>query len=159
MADLPETDGRNLVELLDMLRPIPEPEPISMLPATQGWVWLGLVVLLTLAALGRWGWRRWRANAYRRAALAELEAAGDDPAATAGILRRAALVAFPRRKVAGLLGPDWLEFLDRTCPGAGFSGAAGEALLRAPYREQAPNPELTRSARHWLKSHRPGADA
>lgn len=154
MADGPETEGKNLVELLDMLRPIPEPEPISMFPATQGWIWLGLGVTAALAWIGWRLWRRWAANAYRRVALAELDAVGDDPAAIAGILRRAALVAFPRRKVVNLLGQDWLDFLNGTCPGAGFTGPAGEALLRAPWRDEVSCPDLTRHARHWLKAHR-----
>lgn len=154
MADLPDTEGKNLVEMLDMLKPIPEPEPVSMFPATQGWIWLGLAALALLGWAGFRAWRHWRANAYRRAALAELERAGDDPAAVAGILRRAALVAFPRKEVVALLGQDWLEFLDATCPGTEFSGAPGAVLLRAPWTSEAPNPELTLRARHWLKKHR-----
>lgn len=154
MSDLPDTDGKNLVELLDMLKPIPEPAPISMWPATEGWIWLALLLLALAATVGWWTHRRWAANAYRRAALAELAAAQDDPAAIAGILRRAALVAYPRRQVAALLGPDWLGFLDDTCRDSGFSSAAGAALVRAPYREEPTNPDLTRLARGWLKTHR-----
>ncbi len=154
MAGLPDTEGRNLVELLDMLKPIPEPEPISMWPATEGWIWLGLTILALLIWAGWRARRHWRANAYRRAALAELDAAGDDPAAIAAILRRAALVAYPRRAVAGRLGADWLEFLDRTCPGAGFAGPDGERLVTAPWKAAPPSPDLARRARHWLKRHK-----
>ncbi|MEV8465636.1 DUF4381 domain-containing protein [Fluviibacterium sp. DFM31] len=159
MAQPPDTEGKNLVEMLDMLKPIPEPEPISMIPATQGWIWLSLAVLAALVWLGWRAARHWQANAYRRAALKELDAAGDDPAKVADILRRAALVAYPRRKVVGLLGPDWLAFLSETCPGAGFSGDAGEILLRAPWRDEPPDPRVTGLARHWLKAHRREAPA
>lgn len=155
MAGLPETDGKNLVELLDMLKPIPEPDPVSMVPATQGWIWLGLALLAVVLLAGRWGWRRWRANAYRRAALAELEAAGGAPAEVAAILRRAALAAYPRRKVAPLTGTAWLAFLDETCEGVGFASGAGAALVEAPYRGGGtPSPELEEQARLWLKKHR-----
>ena len=109
MADTPETDGKNLVELLDMLEPIPEPAPISMVPATAGWIWLGLAVAAALAYAGYRAHRHWKANAYRRAALAELAHAGDKPEAIAAILRRAVLVAYPRSEVAALTGPDWIR--------------------------------------------------
>ena len=155
MEELPETEGKNLVELLDMLNPIPEPDPISMFPSTQGWLWLGLALILGALLVGRWAWRWWRANAYRRAALAELKAAGDDPATVAAILRRAALVAYPRGQVASLTGAAWLGFLERTCDSAAFAGEVGAALVQAPYRDGgAANPELTRQAQHWLKGHR-----
>ena len=158
MEEIPDTEGKNLIELLDMLKPVPEPDPISMFPATQGWVWLGLALCLAALLVGRWSWRRWRANAYRRAALAELKTAGDDPATVAAILRRAALVAYPRGQVASLTGAAWLAFLEKTCDGAAFVGEVGEvgaALVQAPYRGGgAANPELTRQAQHWLKGHR-----
>ncbi|PRY26803.1 uncharacterized protein DUF4381 [Aliiruegeria haliotis] len=152
-ATLPDTEGLDLVALLDLLKPIPEPEPISMWPATDAWIWLGLAVLGLLG----WGahilWRRWQANAYRRAALAELEAAGEDPAAIAAVLRRTALAAFPRAEVASLVGPDWLAFLDATSSG-GFSTELGTLLTRAPYSPQPGSPDLARLARGWVRGHR-----
>ncbi|MDV7144967.1 DUF4381 domain-containing protein [Tropicimonas sp. TH_r6] len=156
MTDLPETEGKNLIELLDMLKPIPEPEPISMFPATSGWIWLGLALaalLLWAALLAR---RHWRANAYRRAALAELDGVGEDPVAIAEILRRTALVAFPRAQVAGLSGDDWLAFLDDSHGGSGFASDLGEILLTAPYRQlDAPETAgLHRLARSWIRTHR-----
>ncbi|SDI45394.1 DUF4381 domain-containing protein [Aliiruegeria lutimaris] len=155
MADLPETDGKNLVEMLDMLKPIPEPEPISMIPATSGWIWLGLAVIGLLCFAGYRARRYWNANAYRRAALAELARAGDKPEAIAAILRRAALVAYPRADVASLTGPDWCAFLDKSYGGDGFSGDLGAALTRAPWREVPTDPAVTALARRWLKSHKP----
>lgn len=156
MAEQPDTEGKNLVELLDMLRPIPEPPPVSMWPATAGWIWLGLGIL----ALATWvGWRalrRWRAGAYRRAALAQLSAAGDDPVQVAAILRRTALAAYPRRDVAGLIGDDWLSFLDQSAGMNGFSSDAGEALLAAPYRPMPAVPGLGQLARDWVRRHRAG---
>ncbi len=154
MADLPDTEGKNLVEMLDMLKPIPEPHPISMVPATPGWIWLGLALLALVLWLAFRARQRWQANAYRRAALAQLDAAGDDPLAIATILRRTALAAFPRGEVASLTGPDWLDFLDRTGKG-GFVSEAGEVLIRAPYRSEPANPEAARLARSWIRTHKP----
>ncbi|MBY8977158.1 DUF4381 domain-containing protein [Rhodobacteraceae bacterium NNCM2] len=146
----------NLVELLDLLEPPPEPPPISMLPQTMGWVWLALVVI---AAFGftLWKWRvRHAANAYRRAALAELQAASD-PAAIARIVRRTALMAFPRAEVAGLYGEEWLAFLDRTGGGTVFREGAGRAIATAPYDRGGATSDLAGIAAAWIRDHRAGA--
>jgi hypothetical protein len=147
-------DGLNLIELLDLLEPVPEPPAPALWPQTAGWVWLGLA----LAALALWVGRRLlarrRANAYRCAALDAIAAAGDDPAALAAILRRAALAAYPRRAVAGLAGDDWLAFLDRAYGGAGFREGPGRALIRAPYAPGAAAPGLAALAAEWTRRHR-----
>ncbi|MFV0513496.1 MAG: DUF4381 domain-containing protein [Jhaorihella sp.] len=152
----PDYEGLNLIELLDQLEPTPEPAPIPMTPQTPGWIVLGAV--LALAAL--WAIRKLvlhrRARAYRRAALRELDRAGDDAARIADVLRRAALAGFPRAQVAGLHGQGWLAFLDRTGPG-GFDSAAGNGMLTAPYRESRDDPALARLARDWVRKHRQGA--
>ncbi|QDL90406.1 DUF4381 domain-containing protein [Paroceanicella profunda] len=148
-----------LIDLLDMLAEPPAPPPVAMTPQTWGWGALLALVLLALAWLAWRTWRHRRANAYRRAALAELAAAGDDPARIAGILRRTALAAWPRTRVASLTGPDWLAFLDAT-GGTGFVDGPGAALARAPYRDgQAPVPGLGDLAAGWVRRHRVEAQA
>ncbi|WP_083098072.1 DUF4381 domain-containing protein [Pseudophaeobacter leonis] len=159
--------GLSLVELYDQLLMPAPPGPVAMWPQTVGWVWLvlGLVALLALAVGKLVAWRR--ATRYRRAALAELRLAGDDPVAIAIILRRAALSGFPRDAVAGLHGSDWLAFLDCATHRVQFGGtAAGEVLKQAPYRPQAPHKDLPDMAAAWIRTHRvpgvhgvPGAGA
>jgi hypothetical protein len=163
-SDAASTDGppTSLVELMDRLVEPPEPAPVPLVPETAGWWVLAALALLLL------GWALWRAarrrraEAYRRAALAELEAAGGDPAATAAILRRAALAAYPRGEVAGRAGGDWVEFLHRT---GGFPLEQGPALLAAPYRPGGPHgaaegpaagdaAALRDAAERWLRRHR-----
>jgi hypothetical protein len=142
-----------LIDLLNQLVEPPEPPPVAMTPQTWGWAVLAALLALTLAWLGWRAWRRWRGNAYRRAALAELAAAGDDPARIAEILRRTALAAWPRERVASLTGRDWLAFLDAT--GGGFAEGPGAALAVAPYRrEGAPVPGLGQVAARWVRRHR-----
>lgn len=160
MADLPETSGLNLVELLDLLRPIPEPEPISMVPATQGWLWLVLAIGTVTVWIVGIALRRRRSSAYRRAALAELDQAGGDPARVAAILRRTALVAYPRRQVAALVGDDWLRFLDGTCAGSSFAdGPGGQLLTKAPYSGFGQvDTALLHQCRHWIEKHREGKE-
>lgn len=148
-----DLDGLNLVQLLDLLEPAREPLPISMMPQTVGWIWVAFGLIAGLLLLIRKGLRRHRANAYRRAALAALSDAGDDPARIAQIVRRTALAAFPREDVAGLTGEHWLAFLDRTLPGDGFSDGPGRVLAAAPYRDVPVPPGLTELAQKWISNH------
>ncbi|NIZ63039.1 DUF4381 domain-containing protein [Sedimentitalea sp. CY04] len=151
-------NGLNLVELLDLLDPPPEPVRVAMVPQTSGWIVLGLVVALLLL----WGavtlLRRYRANAYRRAALGELNELtrdGEDPAQISVLLRRTALAAYPRGQVASLHGDNWLRFLDAHFPGEGFSTGPGQVLATAPWRPVAADPALTALARDWILTHHP----
>lgn len=152
-----DTEGSptNLVDLMAELVPPPEPEPISMMPETTGW----LVVAVLVVGLGAYLIVRYRrhkrAEAYRGAALAALDAAGSDPEAVARILRQTALTAFPREEVAGLSGGAWLRFLDQTCDAGAFEGPAGQALVTAPYRSQATlSQESLQLVRHWVSHHK-----
>jgi len=145
----------NLVELYDLLVLPDAPAPVSMWPQTVGWIWLGLAVL-SLILIGVWRVWKWRrATQYRREALAELRAAGDDPVAISSILRRTALAVFSRETVAGLQGRAWLEFLDQSSDAAAFaSSEAGRILAKAPFSPQAPHKDLPAMAEHWIKMHR-----
>lgn len=152
-----EFKGKNLVELLDMLEPVPEPNAISMWPQTQGWIWLALAFAGVCGFLFV-KWRaRYRANAYRRAALRALSEARQDPSEIAEILRRTALAGFCRDKVANLSGDAWLGFLDAQTPHKGFSSEQGRAMLSAAYRSDVkPIEGLEDLARLWIRSHKAG---
>ncbi|MFC3612311.1 DUF4381 domain-containing protein [Lutimaribacter marinistellae] len=147
----------NLIDLLDGLVEPPVPEAVAMTPQTAGWAVLAVLVLLGLLWLVLRFVRRWRANAYRRAALAELGAAGDDPAVIAAVLRRTALAAWPREEVASLTGEAWLRFLDRTGGKEGFAAGPGQAMEAAVYRGgTTAMPELTEMAARWIRQHDAG---
>lgn len=152
-------DPVNLIDLLDRLAEPTQPPPVSMTPQTGGWIVVAVIVLLAFVWLVWRGIRARQARAYRRAALAELNRAGDDPVAVAAILRRTALAAWPRRQVASLVGEDWLAFLDRTGGDDAFSTGVGRALITAPYRsgEAAPIPGLQDIAGRWVRRHRVAA--
>lgn len=148
-----------LIELLDLLEPVPDPPSVSMWPQTGGWI----VVCGVLVVTGAWlVWRivrNRRANAYRRAALREIELAGDEVAALAGILRRTALAAFPRAEVAGLYGEAWLAFLDRSYGGNAFQEGPGRAFALAPYVPSRAEEPLAPLASEWVRRHRPPTGA
>ena len=145
--------GLSLIELLDLLEPVPEPVPPSLWPETVGWLWLGVALILLLAWLAyRWH-RAYRANAYRRAALDAIAAAADDPAALAAIVRRTALAAYPRTELAQLHGESWLAFLDRSYGGTGFTAGPGRAIATAPYQPSPTAPELGAVVAEWVRRH------
>ncbi|MEP3048842.1 MAG: DUF4381 domain-containing protein [Roseibium sp.] len=148
--------GLNLPDLIDLLEPVPEPAPISMVPQTVGWLWLGLGVLVVLGMII---WRIWtyrKTTAYRREALAELKLKSD-PASIAHLLRRTALAAYPRVKVASLTGSDWLSFLDTSYGGTEFSNGPGRVIADSPYMRRVETQDLTSLARIWIKTHRKDA--
>ena len=146
---------------------IPLPQAVSLWPAT--WISRIVIILLILGLIGaaiRFT-RRWHTNRYRRAALAELEgivhspAVEKDPVSTidnlALLVRRTALVAFPRERIAPLSGAAWLDFLDHSYAGHEFSRGAGRALGLVPYAPRsvatgdvAPLADLVR---HWIGTH------
>ncbi len=102
-------DARSLEDLRD----IAMPEPVSWWPLALGWwVLLGFILFSGIVALIRLVGRR-RANAYRRAALRELESA-TTVTAVADVLKRTALCAWPRSDVAFLAGTAWCDWLAST---------------------------------------------
>ncbi len=149
-----DVEGKSLVELLDMLEPAPAPTPIPMTPQTWGWAVLALL-LLAVVCYGVYMYRRHRkANAYRRCALADLQAADNDVAKIAEILRRTALAAFPRDQVASLHGSAWVIFLTQSSENISISPPEARALLEAPYRSNTRNPAVAKLARDWIRTHK-----
>jgi hypothetical protein len=98
---------------LQNLRDIAEPTPVPWWPPAVGWWILSVVVAAFAVWLAVRAWRRWRANAYRRAALKKLRSA-TKLVEIAEILKRAALCAFPRTDVASLSGDAWSDWLRQT---------------------------------------------
>jgi hypothetical protein len=149
-----DTEGKSLVELLDMLEPAPAPAPISMAPQTWGWAVLALL-LVSAVVFGLYRYRRHRkSNAYRRIALADLQAADNDVAKIAEILRCTALAAFPRDEVAGINGADWITFLNQSSDKTSISSSEAQDLLLAPYRPGPSNPNIAKFARDWIRTHK-----
>lgn len=146
--------GLNLVDLLELLKPIPLPEPVSMWPQTQGWIWLALIaggLVFIVVQRVRHSWYR---NRYRRAALEEVKHAGGNTVLLASILRRTALAAYPRSSVAGLFGSDWLDFLDKSYGGTDFSSGKGRVLATSPYGHGKSFDSLDQLVTTWIKRHK-----
>jgi hypothetical protein len=119
------------------------PEPVAWWPPAPGW-WLVAALVMIAVVLGWALWRRRRQGAAVRAALSRLTAlnqafqiGGDQrrfAAEVSQLLRRLALIRYPRERVAGLTGSAWLTFLDATGGGDGFTQGSGRVLADRPYR-------------------------
>lgn len=157
MAEAPDP----LAELKD----IHLPAPPDLWPPAPGWWLLGIATAL-LVAYGLYVlYNLWRANAYRREAITELdsyfanERSEDKQLLTSvnALLKRVALSRFPRMDVAKLSGESWVAFLDSKIPGHDFTMGPGQVLIDGPYAETvAPvnRAALHQLARNWIKQHR-----
>jgi uncharacterized protein DUF4381 len=140
-------------------------------PPAPGWYWLLGFVFVIILILALRFLLRWQQNCYRREALAELarmETVLGNPAQKGGavtrfaeLLKRAALSAWPREKVASLTGSTWLAFLDHTGRTKSFTEGLGALLGQVPYDPhladgltEAQLRELAGCIRDWLKHHR-----
>jgi hypothetical protein len=157
LAEAPQADP--VAGLVD----IPLPAAVSLWPQTWP-LRIALAVLAASLLLGLfWFVRFWHRNRYRREALSELtrieSAIGTAPTAEtsvalASLVRRTALAAFPRERVAGLAGPAWLSFLDRTAGGTVFAEGAGRTLESGAYQPAPANTgALAAAVQHWIKAH------
>lgn len=146
------------------------PAPVSWMPQTWGWAALAALTGLALAICLALALRRYHRNAYRREALqilaaieqdlAKLETATRAPGQVAKLLKRTALAAWPREKVAPRTGEDWIAFLEAS--GDKTMGRALSHLIReTEYRSAINAPtlsskeanEIVRDARHWIERH------
>lgn len=103
------------------------PKEVSLAPQTPAWYLLGAALAGALLLAVVRAAQRYRRDVYRRAALSELArlreaAAGTERSAALEqlpeLLKRSALAAFPRERVAALSGARWHVFLECSAPGA-----------------------------------------
>lgn len=145
------------------LRDIHLPPLTSWWPPAPGWWLLAALILLVVAKLASVIIQRRRAAAAKKEGLILLsacrkvyETTGDKAQAASEIseiLRRVALVYFPRDQVAGLQGDDWVNFLTRTGRKSDFL-TIKDCLLQLPYQKNDTNTlvePLFYCAQEWIK--------
>ncbi len=157
-----------LQSALRSLHDLAVPEPISWIPQTWGWALIA-VFLTAIIGVKAFQWiKNYRANAYRREALAMLDdiqrllrepSTRPDAVHQLGeLLKRTALAAWPRKEVASLSSRSWASFL-RNHGGAVDSSELARLLDDAEYRTTDElggmrfGDEVVVSARAWIERH------
>lgn len=142
------------------LKELPYPDAISMTPQTMGWMLLAAILLALAGWLGWRIYRRWKANAYRRNALASIEDMRSEPALAVDLpflLRKTALMAFDRQTVASLRGKAWIGWLNETAAGTAFSDSDADSLDALAYSKQQIDGQrlrhLLENSRRWVERH------
>jgi Domain of unknown function (DUF4381) len=151
-------DPGSLENLHDLVMPVPVP----WWPPPLGWVVVSAALIMLL------GWwliraiRHWQSNSYRREALVLLEKIDRSGAELPILIKRVALSAYPRERVASLTGEQWQAFLDQTGHTDAFTKGAGRRLARLAYEpQQAASLSTTElnglrtAVRDWILRHRP----
>ena len=147
---------------LSNLRDIVVPPDVPLWPPAPGWWIVGAAIAASAVVLAAMAAVRYRRNAYRRAALGELADVEHLPPGEAAqritaVLKRAALVAYPRPDVAELSGKAWLGFLDRTGHTDAFTTGPARELPSLAYggqRRASALPAVISAARAWVRDHR-----
>lgn len=141
---------------LDKLHDFYQPPPPAWTPQTAGWYLLfaiaGLLVTWSAVHLGR----KWFADRYRREALRELSLL--DPNEFSALLKRTALAAWPRERVASLSGAAWLEFLNKAADDEVFRHSPADRIEDLALRPETLSSEDEQTLRDavavWIRRHR-----
>lgn len=130
--------------LLQQLKDLHNPASVSWWPLAVGWYGVIFLLLLVLSLFGflfyRYRQRKKRHDfIFQQLTSIEKKLLDHDPTAVSDcsvLLRKIALLHFPRQEVAGLHGAAWLEFLDRTGNTQEFSQGCGRLLITVAYQQQ-----------------------
>jgi Domain of unknown function (DUF4381) len=150
------------------LRDIVAPSDFPLFPLAPG-VWILIAALAAIVVLHAWwAWQRFRANAYRRAAVRELKLLAASPESqdaqlllgVSAVLKRVALISYGRERVASLSGVAWATFIAQQAPPGTdteiIANAFGNAL-RAKKGPVSLRP-LIAAAKAWVRRHRPSGE-
>jgi hypothetical protein len=156
----------NSSDPLAQLRDIHLPEPAGWWPPAPGW-WFVAISLLIVVIFAIRIVKEWLAKGrFRREARLELknligkQDGMDDREFVEQInilLRRVAVHAYGRERVATLTGRKWLEFLDQTGKTTHFTSGEGEVLAEGHYRPEirVDRSQLLPLIEKWLGRHHP----
>jgi hypothetical protein len=139
------------------LKELPLPEPVSWWPQTTGWYYLAVLILIVFVWTIWRLWRNYQRNAYRRNGLKQLDGFWVDPNGLTELpflLRRSALQAAPRSRVAGLRGADWIDWLNESAGQNLFNESDADLLDTLAYAGQQDFDFNTNSTRHLMKASR-----
>jgi hypothetical protein len=141
---------------LDRLHDFYQPPPPAWTPQTIGWYVLFAIAGIVVMWFAIRSMRQWLHNRYRREALRELARLHPDQFSV--LLKRTALAAWPREKVASLSGEAWLEFLDKTAGADIFGREPGNRIEEIALRQvelSGDDEQVLRAiTAEWIRRHR-----
>jgi hypothetical protein len=155
---------------LQNLNDIVIPASVDWWPLATGWYVVIGVLMIILAWVSYRSLRRWFDNRYRRAALHELQLLAQGIQNDANhdanlrqipvLLKRTALSAYPRDRVASLSGKDWHDFLNSTLKTPVFSESTTAVLDELSYTsgdlssvDVQAEEDLLGASKKWLQYH------
>ncbi len=145
------------------LKDIHEPEAIGWWPPAIGW-WILAVTIPLLIVFSVWLYKRLTRKTALKTANKLLAQIKQDTTRDnlqklcdlSMLVRRVAISVSPRDKAAGLIGRQWLAYLDTSVKGLPFSEGVGQLLADAPYRSTPPTEQETSQlidlCEDWLKA-------
>lgn len=153
--------------LMQQLHDIEGLDAVSPWPLAFGW-WILIALGALLLVAGFWGLirrikylRSWRRETNRRLDQLERglspETSREALASLSEYLRRIAMHRFPRKECAGLVGADWLEWLQSHDPKQFEWVTKGSVLIDMPYAPAHAEPpleqvqELIHAVRPWVR--------
>ena len=163
MSDAPEKyQGLNLPQLMELMHDPVMATPVSLFPATKGWIVLLAWVLVVTVLLGLAVLSRWRRNRYRREALAALSDIESHPdwnaqekaLALGRLVRRTALAVWDREQIASMTGEKWVGFLSDSCNDGDTIREDMARLARVIYQGGEADGAMFTAARRWIGRHR-----
>lgn len=124
---------------LNALEDIMVPDPVGLFPFAPFW-WFASAIAAVWIVYGLFtGWIHYRRNAYRRQGVKLIHELHDAASFETGlrevneILKRVAIAAFSRERVASLWGSDWIDFLKASMDGFPFNRVSAEALAKISF--------------------------
>ena len=146
---------------LDQLKDIHLPSEINWWPLAIGW-WLAaclvLVLLVLLVVLFK---KHRKKKQHLQRGLAPFDQLANNESLSSQdwlnelsiLLRRIAINVHGRNDAAGLVGGDWLSYLDRSGSTNEFSQGVGKVLAEQPYQTDVDydRESITKLARVWVK--------
>ena len=134
-----------------------------VLPPSIDWALTGPGFLILYALLFFlavfWGHRvikRWRKNAYRRAAIHAFKRTGNQTEDALHLLRETAVQGFPGQGVPGLWGTSWWDFLNRQTPSPLFTTEMASRISDRYRKGVGEDPVINAAVLKWIQSHKGG---
>ncbi|KTD34331.1 hypothetical protein Lmor_1728 [Legionella moravica] len=147
---------------LAQLKDIHLPDPIGWWPLAPGWYVVMSMMFLLIIGIAYWSYKQHINGLAKRKALGLLHIYKENylkdrnvqiaSARISELLRRVALVYFPRAEVASIHGDDWIDFLNKTSKNIDFKQVKA-MLLESPFKtaESVNLDPLFTCAEQWIK--------